>query len=325
MTGKQMEGDNRRRRALARAAREQGRQPSSAGLTRGAGKQIDSRRRGERAGPPADAGGPLATRGGRVSAPAVNRPPWPLPDPADSTGNPTIVYKDLVTDIGRRAGLEFHRARANAAATVGALAGVLAEPARARLLAAVPAQLADGAAGARTSAGDLPGFLAEVARRIGDAGGGTDQARYAAQATLSALADRDPALIDSLDLPTELRTLLSAPPTGGGIVDAATGAAAPLTEDELTAALAGLPYWSGDCRALRRTLDLPAANLDRVLGRLARLVPEYGRGPRIGRPSPTTAVLEVRTKSLGAVTAPDVALAHRIDEAIDEAGAGMAS
>ncbi|MGW4502979.1 DUF2267 domain-containing protein, partial [Micromonospora sp. NPDC004336] len=49
---KQMEGDNQRRRALARQARERGMQASETGASLSAGKQLTHLDRGRRAGPP---------------------------------------------------------------------------------------------------------------------------------------------------------------------------------------------------------------------------------------------------------------------------------
>ena len=166
---------------------------------------------------------------------------------------------------------------------------------------------------------DLAGFLEEVARISRRT---PEQARYQAQATLSALVERDRGLVESLDLPTDLRDLLGPPPAGGGVVSP-TGQTAPLTDDEIRSALADLPYWSGDRRSLSRTIELPPENLDRVLGLLAALRPRNGRGPRIGRESPGTAVIMVRTTRVDAVTALDIDLAHQVDDAIDEAGAGV--
>ncbi|MBF9132003.1 DUF2267 domain-containing protein [Plantactinospora sp. S1510] len=325
--GKQMEGDNQRRRALARQAREQGRRPSEVGVTLGADKQLESLDRGRRDGPPpAGSRKPNAERGGRIIPPPTpTERPAPLPDDSGSavgTDVAVIAYRDLVSDVGRRAGVDFEQARAAAGATVTALAGALDEADRQRLLDAVPGQLCDErsmASGDRRP--DLAGFLDEVARLSHRS---PEQARYQAQATLSALAEQDHRLVESLDLPEYLRDLLGPPPTGGGLVDPA-GAVAALTDEELRDALSTLPYWSGDRRRLTRTIELPAENLDRVLGRLARLRPDTGRGPMVGRETPETAVLTVRTRSLDAVTALDVALAHQIDDAIDEVGGGMAA
>jgi|GEM_PF-3123105 Pterin-4a-carbinolamine dehydratase len=321
--GRQMEGDNQRRRALARQARRRGRRPSEVGATLGADKQIESLDKGRRDGPqPIGSRKPNTERGGPgTPPPATAERPMPLPDGSAPGATGVITYRELVSDVGRRAGVDFARARAAAEATVTVLARALDVADRQRLLDAVPGQLCDGEAletGARRR--DLAGFLSEVARLTH---GTPEQARYQAQATLGALAARDRGLIESLDLPEDLRDLLGPPSTGGGLVDP-SGATAALTEDELREALAGLPYWSGDGDRLTRTIELPAENLDRVLGRLARLRPETGRGPSVGRPSPTTAVITVRTRGLGGVSALDVELAHDIDDAIEEAAAGLA-
>ncbi|MEU9827379.1 DUF2267 domain-containing protein [Micromonospora chersina] len=320
---KQMEGDNQRRRALAREARERGLRPSQTGASLSASKQITSLDQRERSGPPpAGRHKPDTTRGGPAPPPAaVAERPRPLPDerPARAT---TMGYQDLVDDVSRRAGVDFSTAKVAAEATVLALARALDEGERERLLEAVPVKLhdvvpVDGIERRR----DLPGFLAEVGRRSRLT---PEQARYQAQATLAALADADGDLVESLRVPDGLRDLLAPPVAGGGLVGA-TSAAAPLDEQELRDALAQLPYWSSDRQSLVRTIELPAGNLDRVLDRLDLLRGETGRGPQIGRPDQDSAVLTVRTQQVDGVTAADVDLARRIDDAIDEAGAGMAA
>ncbi|MFG2085305.1 MULTISPECIES: 4a-hydroxytetrahydrobiopterin dehydratase [unclassified Spirillospora] len=115
-----------------------------------------------------------------------------------------------------------------------------------------------------------------------------------------------------------------APPAVGGGVTGPAGQEAPLTPEEVDAALGALPDWSGDTGELRRTLVLPPGNLDRVLRRIDLLREEMGRGPEVRRGADGVQ-LAVRTASVEAVTALDVELASRLDEAIDEAGAGMSS
>ncbi|MEH0826238.1 MULTISPECIES: DUF2267 domain-containing protein [unclassified Micromonospora] len=322
---KQMEGDNKRRRALARQAREQGRQPSETGSSLSASKQLTSLERGRRAGPmPAGVHKPDTTRGG--PAPPVPTVPAvatrPLPDSDQGTPRAErMAYRELVDEVGRRAGVDFSTAKVAAEATVLALAWALEEAERERLLAAVPVKLHDVVpVDGIERHQDLPGFLAEVGRLSSLT---PEQARYQAQATLAALADHDGELIESLDVPDGLRDLLTPPAPGGGLVGPHS-AAAPLTEAELRAALNDLPYWSSDRRSLVRTIELPADNLDRVLDRLDLLRVETGRGPQIGRPDPENAVLTVRNRSVDAVTASDVDLAHLVDDAIEEVGAGMA-
>ncbi|MFJ8578209.1 DUF2267 domain-containing protein [Micromonospora sp. NPDC093277] len=321
---KQMEGDNQRRRALARDARERGRRPSQTGASLSASKQVTSLDQRERAGPPpAGRHKPNTTRGGPAPPPAgVPERPRPRPDSAPGSRVATLGYRDLVDDVSRRAGVDFSTAKVAAEATVLALACALGEAERERLLEAVPLKLHDvvpvEGVGRHQ---DLPGFLAEVGRRSRLT---PEQARYQAAATLAALADADGDLVESLSVPDELRDLLAPASPGGGLVGPAS-ATAPLNEQELRDALAGLRYWSSDRQSLVRTIELPAGNLDRVLDRLDQLRGETGRGPQIGRPDADSAVLTVQTQQVDGVTALDVDLARRIDDAIEEAGAGMAA
>ncbi|MGC3862808.1 DUF2267 domain-containing protein [Micromonospora chersina] len=320
---KQMEGDNQRRRALARDARERGLRPSQTGASLSASKQITSLDQRERSGPPpAGRHKPDTTRGGPAPPPAaVAERPRPLPDERPA-GVTTMGYRALVDDVSRRAGVDFSTAKVAAEATVLALARALDEAERERLLEAVPVKLHDVVpVDGIERRQDLPGFLAEVGRRSRLT---PEQARYQAQATLAALADADGDLVESLRVPDGLRDLLAPPVAGGGLVGA-TSATAPLDEQELRDALAQLPYWSSDRQSLVRTIELPAGNLDRVLDRLDQLRGETGRGPQIGRPDQDSAVLTVRTQQVDGVTAVDVDLARRVDDAIDEAGAGMAA
>ncbi|MGC1211630.1 MAG: DUF2267 domain-containing protein [Micromonospora sp.] len=318
---KQMEGDNQRRRALAREARERGRRPSEAGASLSASKQITSLDQGRRSGPPPAGRHKPATQGGPPPPTPIQESRRPQPQPGMGTpGVATVGYQDLVGDVSRRAGVDFRTAKVAAEATVLALAWALEERERERLLEAVPFSLHDVVPidGIERHE-DLPGFLAEVARISGRT---PEQARYQAEATLAALAEQDGDLVESLHVPDGLRDLLAPPEPGGGLVGP-TSATAPLTEQELRDALATLPYWSSDRQSLVRTVELPRGNLDRVLDRLDQLRTEVGRGPQIGRPDADSAVITVRTEQVEGVSARDVDLAHRIDDAIDEAGAGI--
>jgi pterin-4a-carbinolamine dehydratase len=314
MSDKQMEGDNERRRALAREARERGLRPSEAGVTLGASKQPEHVRHGQRDGPPP--AGPHKPTAGREDLPEKGRPEpeWPHhPATGEPDQPPGVRYRDLLTEVARRTGLDADRARLSAEATVTVLIRAVDDVDRDRLLARIPAELHDDyAVRVPYHPRDLPRFLDEVGRI---AHASPEEARYRAQIVLSLIAAQDPELIASIDLPSSLRELAGSPP-------AATEPG--LTEEELRAARTRLPLWNGSPRALSRTIVLPPDNLDRVLHRLERLRQELGRGPRISRPDPDTAVLVVRTSSVDAVTARDIELAHRVDAAIEEAGAGMA-
>lgn len=215
---KQMEGDNQRRRALARQARERGRQASETGASLSASKQPTHLDRGKRAGPPpAGRHKPDSTRGGPAPPPAAPAPaarPQPRPQrgPGGAPGTIGVGYRELVDDVGRRAGVDFRTAKVAAEATVLALAWALDQAARERLLTAVPVSLHDVVpVDGIERHHDLPGFLAEVARLSGRT---PEQARYQAEATLAALADQDGDLVASLHVPDGLRDLLG-PATGG--------------------------------------------------------------------------------------------------------------
>ncbi len=206
---KQMEGDNQRRRALARQARERGMQAAETGVSLGASKQLTHLDQKQRNGPAA--GGrhkPNSTRG-RPATPQAGVPETPCPRPQPGPNAPgvaTMGYRDLVEDVVRRAGVDFRTAKVGMESTVLVLASALDAAERGRLLAAVPASLhdvvpVDGIEQRR----DLPGFLAEVGRISGRS---PEQARYQAEATLAALAEHDRDLIESLHIPDELRELL---------------------------------------------------------------------------------------------------------------------
>jgi pterin-4a-carbinolamine dehydratase len=321
-----MEGDNQRRRALARKARKEGRAPSEAGVTLGASKQPEHEERAHREGPPpAGPHKPVPTQpiGGTPPRPGPSWPRWRPAVVGLRAENPTwLRYRELVSEIGRRVDLDFDHARLATEATTTVVARALDKDNRRRFLDGVPMELHDDyAINVPYDPQDLSGFVNQVSRIVHRE---PDQARYQAQAVLSTMAEQDHDLIDSIELPDYVRDLIVAPPTGGGLVAGPTEQPAALSDDEIREALARLPQWSGDRRALTRTIELPPGNLDRVLQRLARLRQEIGRAPKIGRQTDRIANLAVRTTSVNAVTRLDVELAHRVDDAIVEAGAGMA-
>jgi pterin-4a-carbinolamine dehydratase len=226
-----------------------------------------------------------------------------------------IQYRELVAEVGRRIDVGFADARLAAEATVTVLARALDPADRQRLLDAVPTELHDDyATNVPYDPGGLPGFLHQVATIMHRP---PDQARYPAQAVLSVMCEQDGELMASLRLPEYVRDLLARPAEGG--VVGVDGRTPPLTDDELSAALARLPRWSGDRSALVRTITLPPGDLERLLRQLADLKREAGRGPHIGRPDEGVAMLVLRTSRVNAVTALDVELAHRVDAVIEEA------
>jgi uncharacterized protein (DUF2267 family)/pterin-4a-carbinolamine dehydratase len=315
---KEMEGDNQKRRQLARAARERGLSAGAAGVSLGGSKQREHAEHARRQGPP-DAGthkpGPQAPRPQHDSEPAPERPHRRSRDldPGVDAGAPRLRYRELVSAAGAWAGLSFGEARDAARVTVTVLAGVLGED-QARLLRdTMPAELLDEPEVVSGPArDDVRDFVGEVAKHSGIP---PEQARVRAEAVFAAIADEAPGLLDALELPAGPAELVGAPMPGGGLVGPG-GHSAPLDDEEVRDALNRLPHWTGDRRGLERTVVLPPDELDRVLARLDRLKQEVGRGPGISRPDRQTAVLTVRTANVSAVTAADITLARRVDEAI---------
>jgi pterin-4a-carbinolamine dehydratase len=323
---KEMEGDNRKRRALARAAREQGHSAGEAGVSLGSSKQRRHAEKSEQDGP--------APAGAHKPGPQARRPPDPPePDPAwprrpaatgdtaPDTGAPRLRYRELVASAADQAGLDFDTAREAGRATVSVLARMLDEADRRRLLDMLPADLSEPQdVGTSIPSNDPIEFVREVSGLLRCA---PEQARMRAQAVLSAIDAQADGVLDTLHLPEELAELTRPPRPGGGLVGP-SGHTAGLDEEEVRAALRRLPDWSGDSRALKRTLVLPPDQLERVLLRLSRLKQEWGRGPRISRPDEQTAQFTVYTTNAGVVTDLDVDLAFRVDEAIAQADAGLA-
>ncbi|GAA4170179.1 hypothetical protein GCM10022251_63720 [Phytohabitans flavus] len=217
-------------------------------------------------------------------------------------------------------GVTVDEARRAAEATIAALVRTVDEPQRQQVLDAVPTLLAEQVDAAPGPAWDEDDFVAEVSWLTGTA---PEEARQRVQAVLYILSRQEPELVGELELPGDIRDLISDPAPGGGVTGP-HGQTPPLTDDELAAALVNLPYWTGGHRALRRTIQLPEDNLRRVLDLVEGLRGEMGRAPDVERDG-DTATLTVSTRSVDAVTRLDVDLAHRVDDAIADAGAGLAS
>jgi pterin-4a-carbinolamine dehydratase len=256
-----------------------------------------------------------------VPDPSWPRRPPPAGDTAPDTGALRLRYRELVTSAATQVGVDFGTAREAGRATVSVLARMLDESDRRRLLDAVPAELTEGQdVSTPIPRRDAVGFVREVGELLRCP---PEQCRMRAQAVFGAITAQDREILGALHLPDSLAELTRPPRPGGGLV-APEGHTAELDEEELSAALQGLPDWTGDSHELTRTLVLPSDQLKRVLLRLSRLKEELGRGPRISRPDDQTARFAVSTTNAGSVTALDVDLAHRIDEAIKQANAGLA-
>jgi pterin-4a-carbinolamine dehydratase len=326
---KEMEGDNRKRRALARAAREQGHRASEAGVSLGSSKQRHHAEHAERAeqdGPPPEGANKPGPRAPKPQEPPQPDPTWPQrPPPIGDTGPDSgalrLRYRELVNSAAKQAVMDFDTAREAGRATVSVLARMLEEADRPRLLDVVPAELTEGQdVSTPLPQKDTIGFVREVSGLLRCP---PEQSRMRIQAVLGAIAAQDRDVLDTLRLPDGLAELTRPPRPGGGLVGP-DGHTAALDEEEVQAMLGHLPDWTGDSRALTRTIVLPPDQLERVLLRLDRLKQELGRGPRISRSDEQTARLVVSTTNVGAVTALDIDLARRVDETITQANAGLA-
>jgi 4a-hydroxytetrahydrobiopterin dehydratase len=88
---------------------------------------------------------------------------------------------------------------------------------------------------------------------------------------------------------------------------------APLSPDDLSAALQSLPLWSGDGNGLRRTVELPGfRDAVAAIGAIADVAEEMDHHPDIDLRW-RTLHLALVSHSAGGVTENDLELARRID------------
>ena len=90
----------------------------------------------------------------------------------------------------------------------------------------------------------------------------------------------------------------------------------PLTAEQLTAALTGLPAWSGDTTGIERTVpDIDFTDAAEVIAELAVAADELDHHPDVDVRWRTLRIA-LTTHSAGGVTALDVEYARRADEAL---------
>jgi uncharacterized protein (DUF2267 family) len=232
-----------------------------------------------------------------------------------------IGYEEFIEAVSRSVGIDHQSTRRVAQATFATLGETLDDTGRQRLAAAIPPlfrQYLPRRTGRQDW--DLPALVREMAQRGRQP---PEQARVRAQAVLATLAEHEPSLPSELSLPDDIRGLFTPPEIGGGVTGA-TGHLAPLTPEEVDAALRRLPDWEGDTNGLRRTILLPPDSLDRVLDRIENLRRDLGGGVYTRRDD-GNAEVTVKTAAVDAVTAPDVDIATSIDSLIAEFGAGMSA
>ncbi|MFG1926364.1 DUF2267 domain-containing protein [Cryptosporangium sp. NPDC048952] len=211
---KEMEGDNRKRRALAREARSEDKSPSESGVTLGSSKQREHTRSGRRDGPP-----PAGAHKPGPHAPVTHRPHEDMePTPGEGSGDRAtpdegslrLRYREVVSEAAARAGVEFDVGKSAARATIAVLAGTLDADDRRRLLAALPTELTDGPRFLAPSppAGESD-FVRAVAR-LADCP--PEHAQRRVQAVFAAINGEDPDVLRALSVPAGIEDLvLSAP------------------------------------------------------------------------------------------------------------------
>jgi uncharacterized protein (DUF2267 family)/pterin-4a-carbinolamine dehydratase len=232
-----------------------------------------------------------------------------------------VAHREFLEAVADRAGLDSPSAAKRPAESV--LVGVarrLDEPGRQALGSMLPTQLATlvrESAPLRHDEGKEP-FLGTVASQLDVS---PERARFLAQAVLSALADQDARTAETVrsQLPEGFLDLFAAPGDGPPPDRAATAAIpgpTDLTADEVAAALAALPGWTGDVRALERTVGLPPDVGDELRERIAGVEREMNHHAVVEERADGTA-FRVWTHARGVVTDLDVELARRISEIID--------
>jgi 4a-hydroxytetrahydrobiopterin dehydratase len=97
-----------------------------------------------------------------------------------------------------------------------------------------------------------------------------------------------------------------------------------LTPDQITAALAALPGWSGDQQRLTRTIPVPADSQDALEDAVMRVANAMDHHPTIER-SGDSMSFALSTHSAGGVTQKDVDLATRIDQVLSGSGSDQGS
>jgi 4a-hydroxytetrahydrobiopterin dehydratase len=233
-----------------------------------------------------------------------------------------VAHREFLEAVADRAGLD--RADAAKRPTESVLVGVarrLDDTGRKALGATLPTQFATvvlESAPLRRGE-DKTHFLQTVASELDTS---PERARLFAQAVLSALADQEAPTAETVrsQLPEDFLDLFAAPGDGPPPDRAATAALpgpTDLTAEEVAAALATLPGWTGDVRALERTVGLPPADVGQELrDRISAVELEMNHHAVVEEQEDGT-TFRVWTHARGVVTDLDVELARRISEIIE--------
>ena len=230
-----------------------------------------------------------------------------------------IRYGELLGAVrARLPRLEGDRAREAVARVVYGLLPWIPAAGRAALVEALPGPLRPAdPEDVPEAKGDAEQFLRFVADRERYP---AEQARYEAQAVLSALADLDPELGRRLRevLPAGFGELFQAP--GGGPppdVGAAAGVPpAELTDEDVRALLRRLPRWTGDRHRLSRQVAPPEYLAERLLAGIRDAERRLSHRAVVERQPDGSYRIDVWTHSEGLVTDLDARLARAVEDVI---------
>jgi uncharacterized protein (DUF2267 family)/pterin-4a-carbinolamine dehydratase len=234
-----------------------------------------------------------------------------------------LAHREFLEAVADRAGLDRpDAAKRPTESVLVCVARRLDDTGRKALGSTLPAQLAtlvrESAPLRRDEDKDKTHFLQTVASELDTT---PERARWLAQAVLSALADQDASTAETVrsQLPEDFLDLFT-PPGDGPPPDRAATAALPgptdLTAEEVSAALADLPGWTGDVRALERTVGLPPEDGPELRDRISR-VERAMNHHAVVEEQPDGTRFRVWTHARGVVTDLDIELARRISEIIE--------
>ncbi|UGY90531.1 DUF2267 domain-containing protein [Streptomyces gobiensis] len=233
-----------------------------------------------------------------------------------------ITHERLVETVATEAQLNRSEEATHVARTVLAdLSLRLGMPDRRRLQRALPAADRDAAyATVPTRTGGAVEFFHDIGEHLGTP---PERARYLARTVLSTLRASDPELVDDIGghLPPDIAELFAEAEPDPARQHPATPAPAPLTVEEVNEALRIRPDWSGDTRRLERTVTLPADRVQPLLRRVKLNTRDLGHRFDY-RVAGGTITFVLYTRSVGAVTEPDLRLADAIDATVNAFGSG---
>ena len=222
-----------------------------------------------------------------------------------------IDYQDFVGGIRERTGLsDARQVREVAWAVLASVAPRVGPEPRRELSRALPASMRAAVVlpSRRESELAVPDDLvAEVSQRLGRPAG---QARALTRAVLAQLCAADP---DTGDL---LSRALG--PRFAGLfepVEQPAAGPAPLTAEQVVAALGALTNWAGDNRGITRTVVLPADRRLTLINRVRREATALNHRAKIAEHGETI-TFSVCAPGSGDVTNLDIKLAARIDSAL---------